>query len=98
VDARHRPGHPSTLTVRLADTPTLGHAELTWLDARPLASYEVQIRTAGAWRTVATVPATADMVDKVTFGPVADDAVRPRIPATRSGGQDPRLAELAVSG
>jgi hypothetical protein len=55
------PATPSTLTVRLAGTPTLGHATLTWLDARPMAPYEVQVRTAGAWRTVATVPATADM-------------------------------------
>jgi hypothetical protein len=47
---------------------------------------------------VATVPATADLVDKVTFGAVAGDAVRLRIPATRFGGQNPKLAELAVSG
>jgi hypothetical protein len=47
---------------------------------------------------VATVPATADVVDQVSFEPVAGDAVRPQIPATRFGGQDPRLAELAVSG
>ena len=38
------------------------------------------------------------MVDKVAFEPVAGDAVRLRIPATRFGGQDPRLAGLAVSG
>jgi hypothetical protein len=50
---------------------------------------------AGAWRTVA---ATADMVDKVSFDPVAGDAVRLQIPATRFGGQNPKLAELAVSG
>jgi F5/8 type C domain len=92
------PATPSTLTVRLDGTPTLGQATLTWLDARPLAPYEVQVRVAGAWRTVATVAATADMVDKVSFDPVAGDAVRLRIPATRFGGQNPRLAELAVSG
>jgi trehalose/maltose hydrolase-like predicted phosphorylase len=40
----------------------------------------------------------ADMVDKVSFAPVPGDAVRLRIPATRFGGQNPRLAELAVSG
>ena len=79
-------------------TPTLGHATLTWLDARPLAPYELQIRTAGAWRTVATVPATTNMVDEVTFEPVAGDAVRLQIPATRFGGQNPKLAELAVRG
>jgi hypothetical protein len=28
---------PATLTVRLAGTPTLGRATLTWLDARSLA-------------------------------------------------------------
>jgi hypothetical protein len=37
------------------------------------------------------------MVDKVTLGPVAGDAVRLLIPATRFGGQGPKLAELAVS-
>jgi trehalose/maltose hydrolase-like predicted phosphorylase len=92
------PATPSTLTVRLDGTPTLGQATLTWLDARPLAPYEVQIRVGGAWRTVATVAATADMVAKVSFDPVAGDAVRLRIPATRFGGQNPKLAELAVSG
>jgi hypothetical protein len=91
------PATPSTLTVRLAGTPTLRQATLTWLDARPLAPYQVQVRTAGVWRTVARVPATADMVDKVTFGPVAGDAVRLQIPATRFGGQGPKLAELVVS-
>jgi trehalose/maltose hydrolase-like predicted phosphorylase len=91
------PATPSTLTARLAGTPTLGKATLTWLDARPLAPYEVQIRVAGAWRTVATVAATAGMVDKVSFEPVAGDAVRVQIPATRFGGQNPKLAELAVS-
>ena len=83
--------------MRLAGTPTLGHATLTWLVARPMAPYEVQVRTAGAWRTVATVPATADMVDEVAFGPVAGDAVRLQIPATRFGGQNPKLAELEMS-
>ena len=92
------PATPSTLTLRLDGTHTLGHATLTWLDARPLAPYEVQVRTAGAWRTVATVAATADLVDKVSFDPVAGDAVRLRIPATRFGGQNPKLAELAVTG
>ena len=91
------PATPSTLTVRLAGTPTLRQATLTWVDARPLAPYQVQVRTAGVWRTVARVPATADMVDKVTFGPVAGDAVRLQIPATRFGGQGPKLAELVVS-
>jgi hypothetical protein len=92
------PATPSTLTVNLAGTPTLGHATLTWLDARPLAPYTLQVRTAGAWRTVATVSAAADMVDKVAFAAVAGDAVRVQIPATRFGGQDPKLAELAVGG
>jgi hypothetical protein len=32
------------------------------------------------------------------FDPVAGDAVRLRIPATRFGGQNPKLAELAVRG
>jgi hypothetical protein len=92
------PATPSTLTVRLDGTPTLGQATVTWLDARPLAPYELQVRVAGTWRTVATVAATADMVDKVSFDPVAGDAVRLRIPATRFGGQNPKLAELAVRG
>ena len=55
-------------------------------------------RPAGAWRTVATVPATADMVDEVSFEPAAGVAGRLRIPATRFGGQNPKLAELAVRG
>jgi hypothetical protein len=83
--------------VWLADTPTLGQATLTWLDARPLAPYELQVHTGGAWRRVATVRATADLVDKVSFAPVAGDAVRRRIPATRFDGQNPKLAELVVS-
>jgi trehalose/maltose hydrolase-like predicted phosphorylase len=92
------PATPSTLTVRLAGTPTLGQATLTWLDARPLAPYEVQVRAGGVWRTVATVRATMDLVDKVTFEAVAADAVRLRIPATRFGGENPKLAELVVAG
>jgi hypothetical protein len=56
------------------------------------------VRAGGAWRTVATVTATAELVDKVSFEPVAGDAVRLRIPATRFGGENPKLAELAVSG
>jgi hypothetical protein len=91
------PATPSTLTVRVAGTPALGQATLSWLDARPLAPYTLQVRTAGAWRTVATVAATTDMVDEVSFEPVAGDAVRLRIPATRFGGHS-RLAELAVRG
>jgi hypothetical protein len=63
-----------------------------------LAPYRLQVRTAAAWWTVATVRATADMVDKVSFGPVAGDAVRLLVPATRFGGQDPKLAEPVVSG
>jgi hypothetical protein len=47
---------------------------------------------------VATVSATADLVDTVSFDPVAGDAVRLKIPATRFGGQDPELAELAATG
>ena len=38
------------------------------------------------------------LVDKVSFDPVAGDAVRLRIPATRFGGQNPKLAELVVTG
>ena len=44
------------------------------------------------------MPATTNMVDEVTFEPVAGDAVRLQIPATRFGGQNPKLAELAVRG
>jgi hypothetical protein len=61
----------------------------TGASARSLAPYELQAPTAGAGRTVATVPATADMADKISFAPVAGDAVRLPIPATRFGGQDP---------
>jgi hypothetical protein len=39
---------------------------------------------------MATVPATAGLVDQVRFEAVAGDAVRLRIPATRFGGQSPK--------
>jgi hypothetical protein len=37
------------------------------------------------------------VVDEVAFEPVTGDAVRLQIPATRFGGQNPKLAELEVS-
>jgi hypothetical protein len=35
-------------------------------------------------------------VDTISFAPVVADAVRLRLAATRLGGENPRLAELAV--
>jgi hypothetical protein len=90
------PATPSTVTQALAGAQTIAHATATWLESRPLAPYRVQARVAGAWRTVATVPAGAGDVDTVSFAPVAADAVRVRLPATRLGGENPRLAELTV--
>jgi len=92
------PATPTALTVRLPGAVTVARAEATWQDARPLAPYRIQVRAAGAWRTVATVPAGGGDLDTVSFAPVMADAVRVRLPATRLGGENPRLAELAVAG
>ena len=92
------PATPSTLTVTLAGAAPVAGARATWEEARPLAPYQVQVRADGTWRTVATVSAAEGDVDTVTFPPVVADAVRLRIPATRQGGENPRLAELAVAG
>ena len=90
------PATPSALTVRLAGASTIAHATVTWQDARPLAPYRLQARSAGTWRTFAFVrPAEGD-VDSVSFAPRQADAVRVRLPAARLGGQNPRLAELTV--
>jgi hypothetical protein len=91
------PATPSTLTVRLAGASPIAHATVTWQDARPLAPYRLQARSAGAWRTVALVRAVEGEVDSVSFAPRQADAVRLRLPAARLGGDNPRLAELAVS-
>ena len=88
------PATPATLTVSIAGT--ISRATLTWDESRPLAPYALQARVGGAWRTVATVRGTGE-VDEVSFAPVAADAVRLRIPATRQAGENPRLAELAVA-
>jgi hypothetical protein len=92
------PATPSTLTVQLADTPTLNQATLTWLDARPLAPLRAPGPRRGNLADGGDGAGHADMVDRVSFDAVAGDAVRLRIPATRFGGQNPKLAELAVSG
>jgi trehalose/maltose hydrolase-like predicted phosphorylase len=92
------PATPSTVTVTLAGGQAIAGATATWLDARPLAPYRLQVRVAGAWRTVATVRPQGGDVDTISFAPVVADAVRLRLPATRLGGENPRLAELTVSG
>ncbi len=92
------PAEPSRLTVRLARPTTLSRATLSWLGARPLAPYEVQLRSAGSWRTVATVPAGSSLEDEVNLRATPADAVRLRIPATRYGGENPALAELRLIG
>jgi trehalose/maltose hydrolase-like predicted phosphorylase len=91
------PAVATSLTVGLAGTPTVSRAVVTWQQARPLAPYTLQVRTSGAWRTVATVPASAGNVDRVSFAAVPADAVRVLLPAARYGGREPRLAELVVS-
>ena len=92
------PATATTLTVQLPDAPTIGRASVVWQkEARPLAAYTLQARSAGTWRTVATVHATTGTTDTVSFTPIAADAVRLRLPATRLGGQNPRLVELIVA-
>ena len=90
------PATPSTVTVTLPGPQTIASATATWQDARPLAPYTLQVRAAGEWRTVATVRAADRDVDTISFAPVVADAVRLRLPATRLGGDNPRLAELTV--
>ena len=91
------PATPSTVTVTLPGPQTIASATATWQDARPLGPYRLQARSAGAWRTVALVRAQRD-VDSVSFAPRVADAIRLRLPATRLGGENPRLAELTVGG
>jgi trehalose/maltose hydrolase-like predicted phosphorylase len=90
------PATPSALTVRLAAPATIARATATWQEARPLGPYRLQLRSAGAWRTVALVRAGEGDVDTIAFAPRVADAVRVRLPATRLGGENPRLAELTV--
>lgn len=89
------PATPATVTVHLDGT--IARATLTWDESRPLAAYTLQGRTGGTWRTLATVRAASGDSDHVTFAPTTVEAVRVRIPATRQAGENPRLAELAVS-
>ena len=49
-------------------------------------------------RTDPATPSTLTVRLAVIFEAVAGDAVRLRIPATRFGGENPKLAELAVAG
>lgn len=91
------PAKAATVTVPLAGTHTVARAIATWDESRPLAPYALQGRVGGAWRTLASVAAGHGEVDSVSFAPVAVDAVRLQIPATRQAGENPRLAELTVS-
>jgi hypothetical protein len=43
-------------------------------------------------------PSTSTLTLRSGFEPAAGDAVRLQLPATRFGGQNPKLAELAVRG
>ena len=90
------PATPSALKVALGGAATIARATATWQDARPLGPYRLQVRAGDAWRTVALVRAGQGDVDTVSFAPQVADAVRLRIPATRLGGENPRLAELTV--
>ena len=83
--------------MRLSETASIGSARLTWLVARPLGTYSLQARSDGRWVTVANVPGSGSLIDRVTFDPVSADALRVRLPATRSGGLNPQLAELVVT-
>ena len=88
---------PSSLTVRLGDTASIGSARLTWLVARPLGTYSLQARSDEGWVTVANVRGSGSLIDRVRFDAVPADALRVRLPATRSGGLNPQLAELVVT-
>jgi trehalose/maltose hydrolase-like predicted phosphorylase len=91
------PAVDTSLTVELRTPQLVSQATLSWQHGRPLAPYTLQVRSAGVWRTVATVPAASRDVDPVSFPAVTAQAVRVLIPATRYGGAEPRLAELALS-
>ena len=91
------PQAPSSLTVRLGDTALIGSARLTWLVARPLGTYSLQARSDEGWVTVANVPGSGSLIDRVRFDALPADALRLRLPATRSGGLNPQLAELVVT-
>jgi hypothetical protein len=90
------PATDSALTVFLDGTKALTGVTATWQEARPLSAYQVQVRTGDTWRTVATVSSAAGDIDTISFPAVEADAVQLLLPATRYGGQEPRLAELAV--
>jgi trehalose/maltose hydrolase-like predicted phosphorylase len=90
------PAIDTSLTVSLPTATTVSRATVTWQDDRPLAPYDLQVRTGGSWRTVATVDASDQLVDHVSFAAVKATAVRVLIPAARFGGAEPRLAELVV--
>ncbi|WP_395656462.1 glycosyl hydrolase family 65 protein [Nocardioides sp.] len=91
------PATPSTYTVRLDGVQTVDHATLSWL-VRPLATYEVQVHGTGGWQTVAEVASSPSDTDEVPFAATSGDAVRLRLPPTRRGAENPRLAELALTG
>jgi trehalose/maltose hydrolase-like predicted phosphorylase len=90
------PATASTFTVRLRGEQQVSGAELTWL-VRPLVTYDLQVREGGTWQTVASVASTDSDTDELTFPQVTGDAVRIKLPATRRGGENPRLAELEVT-
>ena len=89
------PAIDTRLTVSLPTARTVRRATVTWQDARPMAPYRLQVRSGGTWRTVATVAASQQLVDHVSFGAVRAQAVRILIPAARFGAEEPRLAELS---
>ncbi|MCB0894861.1 MAG: discoidin domain-containing protein [Nocardioides sp.] len=90
------PATPSTFTVRLGGDRTVGHATLSWL-VRPLATYEIQVHRPDGWHTVAEVASSASDADDVAFGVTSADAVRLKLPPTRRGAENPRLAELSLT-
>ena len=78
------PATPSTLTVRLAGTPTLAHATLTWLDARPLAPYTLQVARpapGGRWRRCGPPPTWSTRSPSPRW-PATPSASRSRPPAS----------------
>ena len=82
--------------VRLGGDRTVGHATLSWL-VRPLATYEIQVHRPDGWHTVAEVASSASDADDVAFGVTSADAVRLKLPPTRRGAENPRLAELSLT-
>jgi hypothetical protein len=84
-------GFQRELTLTASDSHTRG----TVRAAQPetVADYRVEVRTAGAWRTVADVKGNHQRLNRLSFAPVSADAVR--IQVTRTNGiEEARIFEV----